>query len=197
MSEADELLRRWLKRARENVFAHLAAAEMCSKRHHYLGVPAAILAAVVGTTVFASLDSVVDPWVKIAVGLTSILAAVLAALQTFLRFAERAERHRVVAGQYSSIRRHIEQLLTLGGPNLGQEVSAIRISLDELSLEAPNVTPSVWAKALKLAGSDYLFASKDAKQISSESASSASTSDQSQAASPPAAFPTDDRIPPS
>ena len=40
------------------------------------------------------------------------LAAVLASLQTFLGFSERAEKHRFTAASYSSVCRHLELLIT-------------------------------------------------------------------------------------
>jgi len=94
MAEPEDLLRRWLKRARESSFAHYAAENWLNKLHLTLGIPATIFAAVVGTAVFASLENSVTLWAKIAVGLFSIATAILSGLQTFLRFSEKAERHR-------------------------------------------------------------------------------------------------------
>src|SRR4029077_14329638 len=66
MAEPEDLLRRWLKRARENSFAHYAAENWLNKLHLTLGIPATIFAAVVGTAVFASLENSVTLWAKIA-----------------------------------------------------------------------------------------------------------------------------------
>jgi uncharacterized membrane protein YidH (DUF202 family) len=45
----------------------------------------------VGTSVFATAQKQPEPWLQIAVGLASIAAALLASLQTFLGYSERAQ----------------------------------------------------------------------------------------------------------
>lgn len=76
-------------------------------------MPVVILTTFVGTSVFATLGRNVDLWLRISVGMISVLAAVLASLQTFLRFGERAERHRSSAELWASIRREIDEMLAL------------------------------------------------------------------------------------
>jgi hypothetical protein len=72
------------------------------------------LTTVVGTSVFATLSRThVNTGLQVAVGMLSVLAAVLASLQTFLRFGERAEKHRRAAEHWASIRREIDEKLAL------------------------------------------------------------------------------------
>ncbi|MFN2517260.1 MAG: hypothetical protein ABR556_13715, partial [Pyrinomonadaceae bacterium] len=59
--------------------------------NYIVGVPAVIFSSVVGTTIFAGLEKN-SPKAPL-VALASILAAVLAGLQTFLRLSERAAQH--------------------------------------------------------------------------------------------------------
>lgn len=156
MSDVESLLTRWLKRARESSFAHYAAEERYSKFHYAIGVPAAIFAAGVGTSVFASLDTTVDLHTKIAIGMVSVLTAILTGLQTFLRYDERAERHRRAAVEYSSIRRELEQFIVLSHILSSDTVEAIRKRIDDVAFSAPNVPPRIWAIAEKrAAASDY------------------------------------------
>jgi len=157
MTATKDLLHRWLKRARESAFAHYAAEERCSHLHYLLGVPAAILAAIVGTAVFASLDTAVDTRIKIAVGFTSIVAAVLSGIQTFLRYSERADRHRVAASKYGAIRRHLEQLLIYPDQVTYSVVDEIRKALDALSADAPNISAKLWARSKQNADNDYFL----------------------------------------
>jgi hypothetical protein len=145
------LLASWLKRAREQIFSHYASEERYAKLHLYLGVPSAFFSAVVGTVVFASLQKDVSGWVKIALGLISIVAAVMIALQTFLKYSQLSDRHRVTASKYSAIRREIELLLEFQESGKAQDFStldAIRAKLDKAAEEAPNVPSHVWARAL-------------------------------------------------
>jgi len=67
-----------------------------------------VLTTVVGTSVFAALGKEVSLGARLAVGAVSVLAAVLAALQTFLRLSERAESHKKSAAGYAAFRRDIE-----------------------------------------------------------------------------------------
>jgi hypothetical protein len=80
------------------------------RRHYLIGVPAAIFAAIVGTTVFATLSKDFTMTARLTVAFFSIAAAVLAGLQTFLNYGKRAEQHRAVASQFGTIRREIDIL---------------------------------------------------------------------------------------
>ena len=153
------LLQRWLKRTRESSFAHNAAEERYFKTNLLLGVPASLFSAIVGTTVFASLEKDVDVRIKILVGFISIITAILTGLQTFLRYSERAERHRKIAAQYGSIRRTIEQNLVFEDKLTYDVVDQIRKQLDSVGGEAPNVPSTLWKFSKTRADEDYFLSS--------------------------------------
>ena len=98
-------------------------ADRMRRRHLLLGIPVVVLTTLVGTSAFASLskahgDSItflgVDPdVVLLVVGTISVLAAVLSSLQTFLRYATRAEGHRIAALRYETLRRDMATTLAL------------------------------------------------------------------------------------
>src|SRR3712207_131552 len=92
------ILKRWHHSLLTLNRGHFKAAARCESRNVNLGVPVTILSAVTGTTIFASLAISPTVWAKILVGLLSLTAAVLASLQTFLRYDERAQEHKE-AGQ--------------------------------------------------------------------------------------------------
>lgn len=104
-----------------------------------------ILTTFVGTSVFATLGRNVDLWLRIGVGMISVLAAVLASLQTFLRFGERAEKHRSAAELWASIRREIDEMLALhptylasrGDPK--QYLDDLRRRMDEIAQQSPEM----------------------------------------------------------
>ena len=80
----------------------------------------------------------------------SVLAAVLAAIQTFFRFSERAEKHRSVAVRYGAIRRDIEYLMSLNSDAVNQrETEKIKERFDNLSSDAPEITKRIWNKVEK------------------------------------------------
>jgi hypothetical protein len=155
--DAVALLRTWLKRARESQFAHYAADRRLTLRHYYIGIPAAILSAVVGTSVFASLNESVDTWAKILVGLIAVVAAVLTSLQTFWRFSEQADRHRKAAGTYSGIRREIESQLVFQDRINFEVAEGIRKKIDVLAAEAPSISKKDWDAAVRSADNAYFL----------------------------------------
>src|ERR1019366_3514304 len=107
-----DLLRVWLNRAHAVVAAHHQTAAYLQRMHYCLGIPVIVLSTIVGTTVFATLQKhVADDGagfsVKLAVGLFSIVAAVLSSLQTFLRLEDRAEKHRLAGIKFGALMREI------------------------------------------------------------------------------------------
>lgn len=139
---ADVLVTDWFRRARENQYVHYECGVWFSRLNYLLGIPAIVLSTLVGTAVFASLETSATGTQKILVGLISIAAAVLASLQTFLRFSERAEAHRAAGSGYGAIRRSLELLKTFPpGDEAGLKdlLNEIREQMDQLAREAPEV----------------------------------------------------------
>ncbi|MDQ4030496.1 MAG: SLATT domain-containing protein [Actinomycetota bacterium] len=148
-----ELLRDWDLRAAASAETHFDSAMRLSRRNVQLGIPVVALSTFVGTSVFATLQADVGTYLRILVGGISVSAAVLASLQTFLRFAERAERHRVAADNWSAIRREIAQMLALhptylasrGDPK--QYLDDLRRRMDDVAAQAPEMPERRWARA--------------------------------------------------
>jgi hypothetical protein len=154
-AEAHRALSIWYRRARESQFAHYTAATRFAVLARFLGVPSVVLSAAAGTTLFATLqkDSA-PPALRLAVGLVSVLAGVLAALQTFLGFNARADRHRAAAAAYGAVRREIEQYHAVppqADEAIDAALTAIRARLDEIAERAPDVPERTWNKARKQA----------------------------------------------
>jgi len=85
-AQVEALLEDWHHRVYAAQSAHYASADRFRTLNYVVGVPAVIFSSVVGTALFAGLEK--DSPRTWLVASTSILAAVLGALQTFLRFAE-------------------------------------------------------------------------------------------------------------
>jgi hypothetical protein len=149
-----ELLRDWSRRADASAATHYEMANRLSSSNIALGVPVVVLTTFVGTSVFATLQEDVDTRLRIFVGVISVLAAVFASLQTFLRFGERAEKHRVAAEKWSAIRREIAEMLALhptylasrGDPK--QYLDDLRARMDEVSTQSPEMPDRRWLRAL-------------------------------------------------
>ncbi|HEU5142583.1 MAG TPA: SLATT domain-containing protein [Solirubrobacterales bacterium] len=150
LSELRRLLENWLQRCRVALSAYNDATTRTVAAAHRLGVPAVMLSALVATGVFSTLEE--DPAVslRIATGVLAVAAAVLTALQTFLRHEERAEQYREAARSYGRIRRRIEQAIRFPPARAAearQLMDSLANSLDEASKGKPNVPQRVWDRA--------------------------------------------------
>ena len=147
MKTTKEVLDEWYERASVTQRAHYLSADYYGRRKYWLGIPAVVLSTIVGTTVFASLQKQPEVWLQISVGLASVVAALLASLQTFLGYSERAEKHRVAGAKYGALGRELEVMrVSQEGPP--QEVIAeVRKRLDSLALESPNNPMPIYRKA--------------------------------------------------
>ena len=107
---ADELAQQWLFRVNRMQLAHYDAAVHFERQNLYFGIPVVVLSTVVGTTIFATIskDHSNLESVQIFTGLLSVTAAVLASLQTFLRYGDRAERHRTAGAKYAALKTQLE-----------------------------------------------------------------------------------------
>jgi hypothetical protein len=83
------------------------------------------------------------------VGLLSVLAAVLVGLQTFLRYAELAEKHRLAGARFSNLKHEIE-LLAAFPPTDQSGLRAALAQLEErwskLREESPTLPSRIWRR---------------------------------------------------
>jgi len=128
--------------------AHYAAAVSLGRRTYQFGVPVIILSTIIGTSVFATIQNSPEMWVKISVGLINFLVALLVALQTFLKYSERAEQHRKAGARYGSLLKELEQYIVIvpSDDEFKIWISDFRKRWDDLSIEAPTVPKRIWNK---------------------------------------------------
>jgi hypothetical protein len=138
ISTQGDVLRQWYERVCATQRAHYRSADHFGRKHLALGIPVIALSTLVGTSVFATLQEQPTIWLQIAVGLASVLAAVLASLQTFLGWSARAEKHRIAGAKYGAIGRKLEAMLASPVVPSDEEIDKLRERLDVLALESPN-----------------------------------------------------------
>jgi hypothetical protein len=81
------------------------------------------------------------------VGLASVAAALLTSLQTFMSYAERAEKHRIAGARYGALGRELEQMKSSGGEYPPEVIAELRRRIDDLALEAPNNPLKIYKQA--------------------------------------------------
>ncbi len=123
--------------------------------HIALGVPVVASSAIVGTTIFATLSTQPDVGFKIVTGLLAVAAAVLAALQTFFKHSEEAEKHRVAAAKYAAVYRDLDLYCLRFAGGLGDRDLALSeldrhlTTWDQLEAESPAVPDRLYDQAVR------------------------------------------------
>ena len=145
--QVEQLLDNWHKRVYAAQSAHYASADVFRLLNYVVGIPAVVFSSIVGTAVFVGLEHD-SPRTLIVAG-ASILAAVLAGLQTFLRFPERASRHATAADWYSAIRRDIEEILHLPVEDRGTPkdcLDEVRKEMNRAAQDSPELSARQWRR---------------------------------------------------
>lgn len=133
--------------------AHALEADRLTSSHYRLGVPVVIITTIVGTTGFATLTDLGNTriWIAIGTGLLSVTAAVLAAIQTFLSFGGRAEKHAVAAAVFRSFPAQLDFIKEDEEAKLTEFDQKFSTAV----AEHPRVSQDVQDKAKRLVNADF------------------------------------------
>jgi hypothetical protein len=147
--EADALLFTWERRTMLAVFAHSRSANRCAAWDTRLGSASVILTAVVGTSVFASLQRDLSTGARIAVGILTVAAAAASAVHVFAALPDRKAAYERASRRHAAVRRRIETTrarLGIAGNNadVWQEVEGIREEMDAVAASSPNAAGRIW-----------------------------------------------------
>lgn len=141
-----QVLEDWLTGVRVLTVGHYAAAKHFEECHRNLGVPVIVLSTIVGTAVFASIQSSPAVWAQALVGFLSLSAAILSGLQTFLGYSQLAEKHKRAAVNYSQLRRELDEFCAY--PPAKDErkpfLDDFRKRWDVLEQDAPTIPDKVY-----------------------------------------------------
>jgi hypothetical protein len=155
----EDLYGSWHRRVAAAEHGHRLMGDRLRRRYLLLGIPVVVFTTLVGTSAFASISKAqgnsiqgldVDPdVVLVLVGTISVLAAVLSSLQTFLRYATRAEGHRIAALRYETLRRDMATTLALPREARGQadrDLDSVRQRMDRYAKESPTIGERQWER---------------------------------------------------
>jgi hypothetical protein len=146
----------WHRRAWAASIAHYRRASQLHRSNIRLGLPVVVLTAVVGTSLFATLGEERLPIaLRIVVGTVSVCAAVLAAVQTFFGFAQRADQHVLAADWYASLRRKIEQMRAIRPEIRGdarKTLDELRRDFNQVGSQFPQIGDKDWERTARRFG---------------------------------------------
>jgi hypothetical protein len=145
-------LEQWLNGIKIDHVAHLRAAAYYKRANRLLGIPATILAIIIGTSIYGVLSSSNNPQILLFVGAVSILAAVLSGLQTFLNYPELAQKHQTAGAKFGRLRRRVEEILSIKREpdQLESVLTEVRLAWDQLIEESPDVPQRFHDQALSI-----------------------------------------------
>ena len=153
---------------------HYLAAEAYEWGDRALGVPVVVGSTALASSIFARWDAKPNTWWDTVSGVLAAVVAVLAALQTFLKFAERAAAHKAAGANYGEARRRLD--LFLLQPVDGTDVPRNR-RLEELSLltdrlgQLASTSPHLPAKYYNRAQTEQAAAAAEYEALVAASAS--------------------------
>ncbi|MFE5738564.1 SLATT domain-containing protein [Streptomyces celluloflavus] len=134
-----EILERWSRGLQMLHVAHNIASERFDHWNRVSGITTAMLSAVVGTTLFASLSASGLTGVRVVAGVASLLTAALSAGQLVWNYPELASRHRAAAVRYAALRRQVELRLANRDQLTGTDVEATSSAWEEVEQSAPQL----------------------------------------------------------
>ncbi|KAA3659376.1 MAG: DUF4231 domain-containing protein [Chloroflexi bacterium] len=150
--KVEKRLEQWRMRSQRNRAFHYEASRSSQRYHYALGIPTVGLSTMVATLGFLSLSGTVSFWINALVAGLGSLAAILAALQTFLNFGSRAEAHRKAGVRYGNITRDIEATLATPRHQRGaieQIVNRFVERMNSAASEAPPLAEKTLAKTME------------------------------------------------
>lgn len=140
--EQKQLLKAWRDELGSMMPMHYALSAKIRLMNYVLGVPIIIIAMLVASYIFFTINQETAFWVKMLFGLLTLLIAILASLQTFLKYSEQAGNHRNASVRYQALFNGIDQLLVIPPKDdaaLGEWCDKLRERWDALNLEAPSI----------------------------------------------------------
>jgi hypothetical protein len=147
LAPVQALLQEWRTMALNASGRHSAACDRYQHLDSIYGVGSTVLTAIVGSTIFVTLQKTASETIRIIAGMVAAVAAVASGIQTAAKYAQLAERYRQASRHYATVARRIDELLADPPDNahVTGVLDQLRKSLDEVGALAPNVPPRIWS----------------------------------------------------
>lgn len=154
--EQEELITKWIEDSHFLLKCHLSLAETTQRQHRNIGVLSAVLSAIVGSSIFASLGQEESSKnLILATGLVSLFATILTSVLAFLKLPEMANQYHNSGNEYAAIRKELEFLLEFDNEDpehVKNEVNRLRSKWDEIRKNAIPISDKTIKKISKKMG---------------------------------------------
>jgi MFS family permease len=146
-----KLYQQYMNGLRISQISHFSASRSFMRRNRLLGGGAILISTAVGSSLFATLNSSPSWSWRVIVGVASIVAAVLAALGTFLRYEQLSDQHHSCAVKYGALRRQLETLVGTAADlqGISDSVTSIVTKWSEVDETAPPIPGLIHRRTLK------------------------------------------------
>jgi hypothetical protein len=148
-SNSWDVLNRWKRTQKLLRDAHYDSARLYTNRNYWLGIPVIVFSTLVGTAIFGTLQEDVNTWIRVCTGSVSVIAAILASVQTFLRYGETAEKHHNAAVKCDGICTDVDEINALPESSRGdlkKVLDDFKLRINTLEAESPDIPPKIWKK---------------------------------------------------
>lgn len=139
-----QVIEQWRNGFHLNQDCHYSAAAKAERVGRMIGVAVVLLSTAVGASIFRSLAALQGDTATIVTGMLSLVAAALAAVQTFMDFPGTAEKHRLAAVAYGDLRREMDRLLASDSEaDVDSRMASVQQRWQEVDTIAPSIPPKV------------------------------------------------------
>lgn len=149
--ELHKVIEHWHKRASQVQDAHYDSGNLCNTRFNLLGLSVVVLSALLGgTEVIIPVDILQDPTIgKNVSGVISLLIAILAGIQMYLKLGQRSERHRIAGAHYGEIKRSLEMINIVcekSEQEAIEQIKKIEKKMDLFAQKSPEIPQTILRK---------------------------------------------------
>lgn len=136
--DLDRLIRKWKSQVGKRQKGHLLESRKYRSKHYIFGIPSTVLAAIVTTGILSTFRNCddcddlnssrceADQWIRLAIGLISMLSIGLTAFITFINYQEKAKEHKDASSDYESLYRQLESILQVPGVHRGDPIATLQ-----------------------------------------------------------------------
>jgi len=137
--EQTRLLQSWNSSLLQIYNQHYSYAIRLNRLNYWFSFPIIIISAVIGTSLFATISQQQILFIRVLVAASSLTVAVVSALQVFMKFPERAEKHHEAGAKFAALHKELSQIIAFppnDESNLYEWISIFRKAWDDVRIKA-------------------------------------------------------------